>query len=106
MLIEDAEDPREPARLWGIDHGICFHVDLKLRTVIWEFAGTPLPDDLRRDLAALKARLADQGDELPRELGRLLSPAELELLGHRLNRPHRPREIYPGAGRHYPWPPV
>lgn len=107
VLIQDAEDPREPARLWGIDHGICFHVDPKLRTVIWEFAGTPIPDDLRRDLEAFKVRLADQDDELLLELGRLLSPVELEVLGRRLNRLiERAKFPQPGSGRHYPWPPV
>lgn len=107
VLIQDAEDPRDPARLWGIDHGICFHVDPKLRTVIWEFAGTPIPDDLRRDLEAFKVRLADQDDELLLELGRLLSPVELEVLGRRLNRLiERAKFPQPGSGRHYPWPPV
>ena len=107
VLIQDAEDPREPARLWGIDHGICFHVDPKLRTVIWEFAGTPIPDDLRRDLEAFKVRLADQDDELLLELGRLLSLVELEVLGRRLNRLiDRAKFPQPGSGRHYPWPPV
>jgi len=42
-------------RLWGIDHGLCFHVQHKLRTVIWDFAGEELPrwiiDDLRRLVA-------------------------------------------------------
>ena len=107
VLIQDAEDPRDPARLWGIDHGICFHVDPKLRTVIWEFAGTPIPDDLRRDLEAFKVRLADQDDELLLELGRLLSLVELEVLGRRLNRLiDRAKFPQPGSGRHYPWPPV
>ena len=31
-------------QLWGIDHGLCFHADPKLRTVIWDFAGEPLAD--------------------------------------------------------------
>ncbi len=39
-------------RLWAIDHGLCFHAQHKLRTVIWEFAGEPVPvaiaDDLER----------------------------------------------------------
>ena len=30
-------------RLWGIDHGLCFHVQHKLRTVIWDFAGEEVP---------------------------------------------------------------
>ncbi len=31
-------------KLWLIDHGVCFHVQPKLRTVIWDFAGMPLTD--------------------------------------------------------------
>ncbi len=34
-------------RIWLIDHGVCFHTEWKLRTVIWDFAGEPLPDDVR-----------------------------------------------------------
>ena len=30
-------------RLWGIDHGLCFHRQPKLRTVIWDFADEPVP---------------------------------------------------------------
>ena len=37
-------------RLWGIDHGLCFHRQPKLRTVIWDFADEPLPDRLLADL--------------------------------------------------------
>lgn len=34
----------EDGRVWAIDHGLCFHEDPKLRTVIWDFAGEPLPE--------------------------------------------------------------
>ena len=37
-------------QLWAIDHGICFHVDHKLRTVIWDFAGTLIPSKLLQDM--------------------------------------------------------
>ena len=40
-------------RVWGIDHGLCFAADFKLRTVIWDFAGDPIPDALLADIAAL-----------------------------------------------------
>lgn len=55
--------------VWGIDQGLCFSAPFKLRTVIWEFAGQPLPQDLRDDLEALV-------DELPAELEDLLFPVE------------------------------
>ena len=34
----------EDRKLWLIDHGVCFHVQSKLRTVIWDFAGMPLTE--------------------------------------------------------------
>ena len=37
----------EGPKVWAIDHGLCFAADFRLRTVIWEFAGEPIPDDLR-----------------------------------------------------------
>ncbi|MEV0271070.1 SCO1664 family protein [Hamadaea sp. NPDC050747] len=40
-------------RLYGVDHGICFHSESKLRTVLWGFAGREIPDDLRADLLGL-----------------------------------------------------
>lgn len=45
---------RHDGRLWGIDHGLTFHLHPKLRTVIWEFSGKPVPDNLLATLRALK----------------------------------------------------
>ncbi len=43
-------------KLWGIDHGLTFHVAPKLRTVIWEFAGQRVADSLLEDVSqALRA---------------------------------------------------
>ena len=39
-------------RLWGIDHGLCFHVQPKLRTVIWDFAEEEVPEDSSRTSGA------------------------------------------------------
>jgi hypothetical protein len=47
----------ESDHIWLIDHGICFHVEDKLRTVIWDFAGEPIPQDLRPALEKLLALL-------------------------------------------------
>ncbi len=46
-------------RVWGIDHGLCFHPSPKLRTVIWDFAGHEVPDPLLSDLDRLARRLPD-----------------------------------------------
>ncbi|MEI7925617.1 MAG: SCO1664 family protein [Chloroflexota bacterium] len=45
--------------VWGIDHGLCFHAQRKLRTVVWDYAGTGIPeswlDDIRRVCALIEA---------------------------------------------------
>ena len=61
-------------KLWAIDHGICFHEYDKLRTVIWDFAGEPIPDDLLSCISHLSSNqslLADLQPYLsPREISR------------------------------------
>lgn len=95
----------QAGRVWAIDHGVCFHVEDKLRTVIWDFAGEALPEALLADLAALRAQLeppaADAG-----ELLTLLSAVELRALTARTDClldagrfPHPDPER-----RCYPWP--
>jgi len=85
-------------RLWGIDHGVCFAADFKLRTVIWEFGGEPLPDPL----AAAAATLADT---VPLEVSVLLADDEVEALSARAAwlAEHR---VFPvdRSGRRYPGP--
>jgi len=69
----------DDGRLWGIDHGLCFHRQPKLRTVIWDFAGELVPEQLLEDLEALAA-------DLPDELGRLLDDAERSAVMDRISR--------------------
>ena len=45
----------DDGQIWGIDHGLCFAVPPKLRTVIWDFAGEPIADALLADLARFAA---------------------------------------------------
>ena len=45
--------------VWGIDHGLCFHEEPKLRTVMWDFAGEEIPEDLLTDIQ----RVADDMPE-------------------------------------------
>jgi uncharacterized repeat protein (TIGR03843 family) len=47
-------------RLWGIDHGLCFHHQHKLRTVIWDFADEEVPAGLLADVERLAANLPDE----------------------------------------------
>src|SRR5437763_1673761 len=55
-----------------VDHGLTFHTDVKLRTVIWDFAGEPLPEHAR---AGLEKALSELG-----ALEQLVSRAELRAL--------------------------
>lgn len=93
--------------LWSIDHGICFHSEYKLRTVIWDFAGERIPRHLTDDLVRLQKKLDDTADQQVEKLQQLLSEREMAALRKRLERLiQRPVFPQPGPGRHYPWPPV
>ncbi|RME84929.1 MAG: hypothetical protein D6775_04190 [Caldilineae bacterium] len=93
--------------MWSIDHGICFHAEPKLRTVIWEFAGEPIPAAEHAALEHLRDRL-EPGQPLRDAFCRLLQEEEVEAMCRRLQRllesgrfphpdPHR---------RNHPWPPI
>ncbi len=57
-------------RLWAIDHGVCFGVDPKLRTVLWGWGGQPVPAEALAGLAALADRLQSaDGEPVARWLG-------------------------------------
>jgi uncharacterized repeat protein (TIGR03843 family) len=90
----------EDGTIWAIDHGLCFHREPKLRTVIWEFGGDELPDEAVDALT----RLVDQG--LPESLGMLLNDSELGAINKRardlLRRGRLPDS--PPDGPRYPWP--
>lgn len=95
-------------RVWAIDHGICFHVDYKLRTVIWEYSCAPIEEPLLEDLAALRDILADHRCELTQQLSQLVSPSELRALQKRVEHLLR-NAAYPAPiphRRNYPWPPI
>jgi uncharacterized repeat protein (TIGR03843 family) len=90
----------------GIDHGLTFHRSWKLRTVIWEFAGEPVPPALVDDLCRVVAELDD--GPLGERLSMLLAPDELAAIAIRasdlLRDGHFP---IPDAGYHsVPWPMV
>ena len=89
-------------RSWAIDHGLSFHTDPKLRTVLWGWAGHPLPEEDREGLERLRRALAED-DSLRRTLGGLLSPAEIEALCARLDG-LLDAEVFPTPGPGYPLP--
>lgn len=92
-------------RLWAIDHGICFHSEYKLRSVIWDYAGEPIPDHLFADLVSLKNGLEKRSAIEALELESLLSESELAAMMKRLDKLIKLKSFpEPGPGRHYPWP--
>jgi len=91
-------------RLWAIDNALTFHAESKLRTVIWDFAGRPLPADVLADLAGLQGNLAE-GGTLSQALERLLSKDERTDLRRRVGRLIRARHFpQPGPDYPVPWP--
>lgn len=90
-------------RLWAIDNGLTFHVEDKLRTVLWPFAGEPFEPSERALLERLRAR-----EVWEPSLSELLAPDELDGLAARIEAllaaarfPDEPEDRYP-----YPWPPI
>ena len=94
-------------RLWVIDHGLTFHPDYKLRTVLWDFAGESLPTAFTAPLERLAAAL-ERGEPLARQLRGLLSAGELAVLRRRVADCLDPgwRFPEPTSGWSVPWPMV
>lgn len=87
-------------QLYAIDHGICFHEEDKLRTVLWDFAGQKIPTDLLERLSLRPSLLADlEGYLNPEEISALCARAEY--LRKKATFPRQPRDR-----RAMPWPPL
>ena len=101
-IIVDSED-----HIWLIDHGLCFHHEDKLRTILWDFSGEPIADDLLSRIDALVAQLEEE-TAFYRALARLISPVEISALCRRgrslitVRTFPLPSQEY----RPYPWPPI
>ncbi|MEU4161207.1 SCO1664 family protein [Actinoplanes sp. NPDC026670] len=89
----------------GVDHGVSFHVENKLRTVLWGWTGTPLPPDACEVLTRLRSQLAGP---LGAELEEHLTVSEVQHVGLRVKRLlraarfPRPPTDWPAI----PWPPI
>ncbi|HEY5729525.1 MAG TPA: SCO1664 family protein [Anaerolineales bacterium] len=95
-------------KLFAIDHGICFHEEDKLRTVLWDFGGQKIPDDLTARLSLILRPAQDGAPNLLTDLEPYLSPNEIAALQSRadsiLKRGTFPRQ--PQNRRAMPWPPL
>jgi hypothetical protein len=96
--------PTDDGHLYGCDHGVCFAVEPKLRTVLWGWRGEPLTDE---EVACLQTLRSSIDGELGRRLAESLSAPEVAATARRIDRllaachmplpdPHRPA---------IPWPP-
>ncbi len=93
--------------LWLIDHGICFHTESKLRTVIWDFAGEAISADLLADLERFVNALDERGEDYKR-LAALLQSGEIAALKKRARDLIEAKRFpHPVTSRRpYPWPPI
>lgn len=84
--------------IWGIDHGLCFNPDTRLRTVIWDFQGEEIAEELQADVERFARAI-------PADVAELLDDREVEMIQSRANRivrlPYLPR---PWSDYQYPWP--
>lgn len=89
--------------VWGIDQGLCFNVEPKLRTVLWDFAGEKIPKHLRGDVA----RVASLRPGMLGTLDDLLTDDEIATMLERAQRiVERPFFPHPKSDYAYPWPMV
>ena len=86
-------------KLWSIDHGLTFHAQTKIRTVIWDFSGERIPKPLLNRLKVLHKELQAPQDQLS-ELLELLQPEEVTALQSRVEWVLTER-IYPGVPGRY-----
>jgi uncharacterized repeat protein (TIGR03843 family) len=93
-------------RIVAIDQGLCFGAEPKLRTVIWDFVGEPIPTQLDSDLRRVHGELSRSNSVLVSQLRGFLSGLEIEALRQRvadlLGSGCFPEP--PGDRRPYPWP--
>jgi len=84
--------------IWGIDHGLCFSADFKLRTVVWEFGSEPID-------AALIGVVQPIVNSVPLQIATLLADDEVEALQERARWvSENPTFPVDQSGRRYPWP--
>jgi len=94
----------EQGKIWAVDHGLCFHEEPKLRTVLWDFIGESIPPE---DLAGVERIGQAIGLDLSEELTGLLAPGEVAALKRRVESMLKdPVFPPPSGGRSFPWPPI
>ncbi len=96
----------ETGKIWLIDHGVCFHSEYKLRTIIWEFANQPIPENLLQNLAELINKLTEERLSVVKKFNKLLSSIEIQMVIRRAEILCNAK-VFPAPDqdrRPYPWP--
>ena len=93
-------------RIYGVDHGLCLHVEQKLRTVLWGWVGQPMTAEVLEPLRRLRAKLDGSSSTFRDELGEHVTRREVRALRARvenlLKAPCFPEPS--GYGPAIPWP--
>lgn len=90
-------------KIWAIDNGLTFHLEHKLRTVIWDFAGEKIPDNLVSDMRNLHIQLIEDTEKM--KISSYLLPMEITSLIERLDAYiEKPELPSPQTRRDLPWP--
>jgi Phosphatidylinositol 3- and 4-kinase len=91
--------------VWVVDHGLCFAARPWLRTVIWDFAGELVPEEIADDVGRAAGEL--RSGELRERLEGLLAAEEVDAVAERAEALVRAGTFpHPGPGRSHPWPAV
>lgn len=101
-ILHDTQD-----HLWLIDHGLCFHSEEKLRTVVWDFSGEEIPNEIMACVGLMVDQLRE-GEKLHTEMLHYLRPGEIAAMQARARRLCETGRFPspPASRRSYPWPPV
>ncbi|GGL16155.1 phosphatidylinositol kinase [Sphaerisporangium melleum] len=98
--------PLPDGHIYGVDHGVCFSAEDKLRTVLWQWRGKPLPREAVNVLARLEREI--ERGRLGRRLRELLTLAEVEATWERVRR-LLSTGVHPSPSGDWPaipWPPI
>lgn len=96
--------PTKEGRVFGCDHGVCFHEEDKLRTVLWQWMGQPLTSAERSQLQSMFERFS----EFVEKVTKLLTEAEISATKMRIAR-ILDEAIFPYPSEEWPpvpWPPI